>query len=255
MKCLNCNTEHDNKKFCSKSCLTIYNNKNRVVSDLTKKKISDSLKNGAKAKEVKKCFNCGKDHINVKFCSISCKASYHNKHREVTEITRQKLSKINKGKVGHKHSEEIKKNLSNKMKEYYLNNPDKHFWTNKEKFISKPCEFFKKKLIDKNFVFIEEYIPLKDYNYSIDIAFVDYKIGIEINGNQHYKIGQSGLYLNDYYQKRHDLIEKEGWFLVELHYKTVYDKNIDEIINNIFNKLFHYDFNTNEYLNNFVNKK
>ncbi|WP_416470226.1 HNH endonuclease [Salmonella enterica] len=43
-KCLNCNTETKNEKFCSRSCRAIYNNKNRTVSQETKDKISNSLK-------------------------------------------------------------------------------------------------------------------------------------------------------------------------------------------------------------------
>lgn len=256
MKCINCGKEHSNKKFCSKGCSTIFNNKNRIVLESTRQKISNSLKNKVKKEnDVKICPNCGKEHNNKKYCSYSCVATYNNKTRVILDSTRIKLSKINKGKPGCKHTEETKKIISKKVKQYYLDNPDKHFWTNKDKFFSKPCELLKNILLSKNLFFTEEYKPLTDYNYTVDIAFVDCKIGIEINGNQHYKIGESGLSLNDYYQNRHDMIEKAGWHLVELHYKTVYDKNIDDIINNIFNKLFVYDGNTNKYLNNFVNKK
>lgn len=45
MNCINCNSEiSKNKKFCNRSCSTIHKNKNRVVSDDTKKKISSALK-------------------------------------------------------------------------------------------------------------------------------------------------------------------------------------------------------------------
>ena len=68
MKCLNCGKEHDNKKFCSKSCSTFYKNKNSIVSDETKRKISFSIKN-KKKKKVTICLNCGNEHNNKKFCS------------------------------------------------------------------------------------------------------------------------------------------------------------------------------------------
>lgn len=43
MICPNCNIEHDNPKFCSKSCSASLNNKTRVLSSSTKSKISKSL--------------------------------------------------------------------------------------------------------------------------------------------------------------------------------------------------------------------
>ena len=49
---------------------------------------------------------------------------------------------------------------------------------------------------------------------NIDIAFPDIKLGIEINGNQHYN---SDGTLKDYYQERHNLIEEAGWKLLEVH--------------------------------------
>ncbi|MDY5668732.1 MAG: hypothetical protein SPK43_05840 [Candidatus Onthovivens sp.] len=55
--------------------------------------------------------------------------------------------------------------------------------------------------------FIEEYCPFIDSAISVDIAFPDIKIGIEINGNQHYNRDGS---LKDYYQKRHDKLEEAG---------------------------------------------
>jgi very-short-patch-repair endonuclease len=207
-------------------------------------------------KEPKKCLNCGEEHNNKNFCSYSCSCSYHNRIRIISDSTKTKLSLINKGKIGYKHSEEVKKLLSQKLKKYYKEHPEKHNWSKCDKTISKPCEFLKNNLRNKNIFFIEELKPLDDYNYSIDIAFPEYKIGIEVNGNQHYAKGESDLILKDYYQKRHDLIEDDGWKLIELHYKTVYDKNIDLIINKILNeKKIEYDIKTKNYLIDSINRK
>lgn len=62
-----------------------------------------------------------------------------------------------------------------------------------------------------------------DRAFSIDIAFPDIKIGIEVNGNQHYNNDGS---LKQYYQQRHDLIVDAGWTLIELHYLSCYDTDV-----------------------------
>ena len=61
--------------------------------------------------------------------------------------------------------------------------------------------------------------------YSIDIAFPDKKIGIEINGNQHYN--RDGT-LKEYYLKRHNDICNRGWLLYECHYSLVYKQQFIE---------------------------
>lgn len=84
-----------------------------------------------------------------------------------------------------------------------------------------PCETFKQLLRERNLIFVEEFLPIKGSLFRIDIAFPDKKIGIEVNGNQHYSaIGK----LSDYYQQRHDLIEAEGWLLYELHYSQCFNQ-------------------------------
>lgn len=57
--------------------------------------------------------------------------------------------------------------------------------------------------------------------YSLDIAFVDIKLDIEVNGNQHYVGGQ----LKPYYQSRHDYLTSQGWTVIELHFKDCYREN------------------------------
>jgi len=121
------------------------------------------------------------------------------------------------------HSKKARKRISEGRKKWLRNNPDKHPWKSKDKFKSVPCEKFKNILKDNGITFLEEYQPLKDRFYSIDIVFPDKKIGVEINGNQHYT---SKGELKPYYQERHDNIEKEGWKLYEYHYSMPYDKEL-----------------------------
>lgn len=126
-------------------------------------------------------------------------------------------------------TDEQKSKQSKIRKEFLLKNPDKHPWTFDNKNKSVPCENVKKYLIDNNIQFIEEYRPLVERFFSIDIAFPNLKIGIEINGNQHYN--KDGT-LKEYYQNRHDLIENAGWKLFEIHYTRCFGlESISKIIN------------------------
>lgn len=130
-----------------------------------------------------------------------------------------------------KHSEIEKEKISNARKKYLRENPDKHPWKRNSKFKSNPCELVKKKLNDNNIIFIDEYQPSDEKFYSLDIAFPNKKIAIEINGNQHYN--NDGT-LKEYYQIRHNFFENIGWKIIEIHYSMVYDKIlINQLIENI----------------------
>lgn len=125
---------------------------------------------------------------------------------------------------GKQHSAESKNKIKKGRKKFLLENPEKHPWRKNTKFTSEPCEYLKKLLKENNITFEEEYQPLlPDRFFSIDIAFPDKKIGIEINGNQHYNKNKT---LKPYYQNRHNLIEKAGWQLLEIPYKEVYNDNL-----------------------------
>lgn len=147
-----------------------------------------------------------------------------------SDETRLKLSKANLGK---KHTEETKRKLSEIQKAYLKDNPDKHVWKSNNKFKSAPCEHLKAYLKSKNIEFVEEYTPLPDRLFSVDIAFMKQKTIFEVNGNQHYADPATGK-LNQYYQDRHDLIESQGWKIFEIHYSRVFDtKYIDELLLNL----------------------
>ncbi len=129
------------------------------------------------------------------------------------------------------HTNEIKEKISKSRKEFLLNNPDKHPWKDKFKSKSFPCEYLKQKLLEKKIIFESEYFPIKDRNFSIDIAFVDKKIAIEINGNFHYdKTGE----LKEYYKNRHELIKNAGWTIYEIRYNHAFgDRLVNDIISDI----------------------
>lgn len=137
----------------------------------------------------------------------------------------QKLFIVNENiNIRKKHTEETKRNLSEKRKQWLKDNPDKHPWRNKDKFKSKPCEKVKEFLSQLNIPFIEEYQPeINGRAFSIDIALPDKMIALEINGNQHYE--RDGT-LKAYYQERHDLLEFSGWDVYEIHYSACF--NLDK---------------------------
>jgi hypothetical protein len=90
-----------------------------------------------------------------------------------------------------------------------------------------PCEHLKAILRKKGLEFEEEFMPLKTRLFRVDIAFPSLKLGIEVNGNQHYEAGN----LKKYYQERHDLITSSGWKLIEMHYSLCYSTEyIDGLI-------------------------
>ena len=128
----------------------------------------------------------------------------------------------------HKWTKEEKELQSEKRKAYLKQNPDKHPWKLRGKFRSVPCERLKSKLLADGFEFLEEYTDTQwSHSYSIDIAILDKKIGIEVNGNQHYlRTGE----LKPVYQKRHDYLTSQGWKLIEVHYANCYhDDKIKEL--------------------------
>jgi very-short-patch-repair endonuclease len=121
-----------------------------------------------------------------------------------------------------------RKSMSEKRKKFLADNPDSHPWRRPDNKISIPCENVKKYLSDRGIDFIPEYQPLDDRFFSIDIAFPHIKVGIEINGMQHYNSDGS---LKPYYQERHDLISLAGWKLIEVFYTECFsDEKISKFL-------------------------
>jgi hypothetical protein len=125
-------------------------------------------------------------------------------------------------KCAHTVSIDTKQILSDKRKQFLKENPNKHPWKRKDKFSSVPCNNVKEYLTQRGIQFVEELTPLENRAFSIDIAFPHIKLGIEINGNQHYD--RAGK-LKTYYQNRHNLIEQAGWRLIEVHYSQCFSQD------------------------------
>lgn len=122
-------------------------------------------------------------------------------------------------------SAESRRKMSDAKKKWNRENPEKvrEVFSRLSKAKSIPCEHLKNWLKQKDIPFIEEYQPLlsEDRFYSIDIAFPDKKIGVEVNGDMHYD--REGR-LREYYQIRHDTIENRGWKLYEVPRKFVFNE-------------------------------
>lgn len=153
--------------------------------------------------------------------------------------------------LSHKHSDETKSKLSEIRKKWLMENPDKHVWKTNDKFISKPCEFLKKILIENNITFVSEYSISGRY-YSIDIAFPDKKVGLEVNGNQHYN---SDGTLKTYYKNKNDFFIENGWIIYQIHYTKVYNEIfIYDLINKLKNEYNLEDIDYSFYLKNKIKK-
>lgn len=135
------------------------------------------------------------------------------------------------GKTGVIHTEAAKKKMSDSRKAWLAANPDKHPWKRNSKFESEPCQKLKRALKERSIEFLEEFTPLDERFFSIDISIPALKVGIEVNGEQHYNRDGS---LKTYYRERHELIESAGWKLYEIHYSLCFDETkIEQIVNSL----------------------
>lgn len=171
------------------------------------------------------CQYCGKEIGNKGCLVLHEKYCLKNPNRIISKTQAYKEDKDSRrnetGKI-IKHGN-IGKHLSNehkqKLRESY------HKWISENKAIfnkyssgqSKACEIFKQTLKNNGIDFIEEYMPYwKERGFRLDIAFPDTKIGIEINGTQHYNSDGS---LNDGTIEKQKFFEDKGWKIIQIYYK------------------------------------
>lgn len=167
-----------------------------------------------KIEKIKQCIRCSHDFTILGYAKMN---NYRRK--------RERDFCSGKCQVAHTMTDEVKAKISKSRKEYLQKNPDKHPWKRSDKFISVPCEVLKQKLRDEQIEFVEELSPLKTNAYSIDIAFPEIKLAIEVNGEQHYNRDGS---LKPYYEKRNKAFEQAGWKCIQLHYTKCYSDSIVE---------------------------
>ncbi len=136
------------------------------------------------------------------------------------------LKKI--GKPRQKHTEETKKNISDKRKAYLATSRDKCSWSRYNNKESVPEKKFREFAERSNLKLKQYYIPPEsDRFFEIDFANIENKIAFEINGNQHYN--KDGL-LKPYYKQRQDYFINLGWRVVEIHYSLSFKEDLLESI-------------------------
>lgn len=173
-----------------------------------------------------KCMYCDKTVgnkgclvLHEKYClhnpnRIKTKTNIYKENQNKKRDEHGKIPSVLKGKkLSDEHKQKIRESLNNWRK------------THQEEFLnysrgkSKCAENFKKYLRENNIDFIEEYCPYPEERlYSLDIAFPDEKIAIEINGSQHYNNGD----LNDYTLNKQYFFEERGWKIIQIYYKWCY---------------------------------
>lgn len=169
------------------------------------------------------CKFCNKEIPNAGCLALHERSCKYNPHRSISENQLKKeLDKerieINK-KLGIKRTltEEHKQKIREGLVRWKEQNSEKYLNYSKQKSIC--CENFKDYLRHNNIDFVEEYSPYTERLYSLDIAFPDEKIGIEINGSQHY---DSDGNLNQYTLEKQKFFEDRGWKIIQIYYRWCY---------------------------------
>ena len=143
------------------------------------------------------------------------KAKIEGRIIEVSEETREKLSIASKGRI---LTDEHKSKISNSMKDAHKEgiawNIGRSRWNNKKSY---PEEFFtlviENEFIDKNYT-CEFNVGI----YSIDFAWVDKKLAIEIDGDQHQRFQE----VIDRDKRKDDLLLSKDWKVLRIKWKDMY---------------------------------
>ena len=213
---------------CDK-CNKEFNKRHSYIGHCSSHNRGDSYKIGrSKNKEIKKTKkNC--IHCNIEFDS-PLKLGGHQAHCKLNpkkEETIKKLSKINKGK---KMSDEQKKKISESRKKYLDNNPGNiPYLLNHSSKESYPEKIFRNELERRKIEGWEQEYPIK--RYSLDFAFVDKKIDVEIDGETH---NNKQVILKDL--ERDKILSLEGWKIIRFKSSDV-KNNIDLVMNFLIKEL------------------
>ena len=229
-KCQYCNKEFETKQKLGGHVIHCKNNPNYEKS-------LQQLKNARSHIRLKRlviqekcnCQYCNKEIGNIGCLHMHEKHCLNNPNRVLTNRQQNIEQKKSKPKAKRVISEEQKQHL---REAYYKWFNEKHdVFLKYSAGQSAPCEHFKKLLKQNNIDFIEEYCPYwKERGYRLDIAFPDEKIGIEINGTQHYNSDGS---LNEYTLEKQKFFEDHGWKIIQIYYKDVFGnepKCLDDIL-------------------------
>lgn len=249
MKCENCGNEHDgsygNGRFCSKHCRYVWIGKE---SNITMKrrgtKRNNLSKSGYRKRSPFGTWKCEKCQI---VFETKHELQYHNHENhpipkgtswnkgltKETDVRVLKFSQILKNEyrsgrlkpsnLGKRHTKEQNKKISESMKKYYSEHtelsPYKLHHSSKESY---PEKYFNKLLINEGIINFKREFPIK--RYSLDFAFENNKIDLEIDGSQHYT--DSRIVQHDI--ERTQNLEKEGWKVIRVRWDEWKKKTLEE---------------------------
>ena len=146
--------------------------------------------------------------------TINCKSN-PNKYT-MTNEHKLKLSLVKVGRPGHKHTTKQRKNISNGMI-LAVKEGRAVAWKNHHKLKNSYAEDFFIKVINNEFnnkKFVKEYRMGK---YSIDFAWPELKLGIEIDGQQHeFPERKKSDRLKDTY------LSENGWKILRIKWKDMF---------------------------------
>ena len=223
-KCKYCGQEFDTKQKLGGHTTSCKKNPNysKCIKNL---ELARNQK-GSKDNEIFICKYCGKEIGNagcLKLHEKACKSNPENFHK-----IRIKKKRV----LTDEHKDKIRKSLALWKELHY----DEFIEYSKGK--SKCCENFKTYLRSNDIEFVEEYCPYPDERlYSLDIAWPDEKIAIEINGSQHYDDEGN---LNSTSLEKQKFFEDRGWKIIQIYYKWCYGVISDnKQINSIFDLPIH----------------
>lgn len=190
------------------------------------------------------CPFCGKKHDSGR--ALGGHMGHCKMNPKYNEI-KENMTKANQNKNFH-WSDEDKKRISAGVKKYLAKNPDKvpYLLNHYSKGQSYPEKYFDEIFKKENLNYIKE---LQIHLYSLDFAFIEYGIDVEIDGEQHY-LDKRILKSN---KKRDCYLSERGWKILRIRwsfYKKMnkYDKEnfIKVLIDFIKNEKS--DFDVNEYI-------
>lgn len=204
------------KYGCGKEALFKLKNGSWICSEIWTKCVVNRNKNTLGLKKSWKDPNIIKNHAD-NFNSWNRGKTKESDNRLL--LSAMNLSKSIKGRKMKPLSKEHKEKVSNAMKlahkEGRAHNIGMSRWNNEPSY---PEKFFmgiiEREFNDKNY--IREY-PIS--RYSIDFAWVDKKLAVEIDGEQHEKFNEQ----KERDLKKNELLEINGWEILRIKWKDMFN--------------------------------
>jgi very-short-patch-repair endonuclease len=192
-----------------------------------RKYVCDHKKNGATKKHydwdaIQKYYDCGHTLREcIKYFDVKSSTTMHKacnrgdlKTRDASEASRLSFEKYGRPKM----SDDVKMAISRAMKiahsEGRAHNIGMSRWNNEPSY---PETFFMKiienEFNDKNY--IREYSVVR---YAVDFAWVDRKLAVEIDGDQHQRFQE----YKDRDAKKDELLQSQGWEILRIVWKDMF---------------------------------